>query len=92
MRKAAIAAMCLALGIAGCASMSKNECVMVDWRTIGYEDGVAGRAGDQIGRYRKACADHGVAPDLGAYQAGRAEGLREPTAIRVRRQPFARKP
>jgi len=67
----------LALAMAGCASMSRNECVTVDWRTVGYEDGVMGRSGDRIGRYRKACADHGVAPDLDAYQAGRAEGLRE---------------
>jgi hypothetical protein len=63
--------------LAGCATLSKEECRMVDWRTVGYEDGVAGRTGDRIGQHRKACADHGVRPDLDAYQAGRAEGLRE---------------
>ena len=63
--------------LAGCATLSKDECLMVDWRTVGYEDGVAGRTGDRIGLHRKACADHGVRPDLSAYQAGRAEGLRE---------------
>ena len=77
MRTTAIALVCVSLGLAGCASMSKNECVTVDWRTVGYEDGVAGRTGDQIGRHRQACADHGVAPDLDAYQSGRTEGLRE---------------
>jgi ribosome modulation factor len=64
--------------LAGCSStMSKNECRTVDWRTIGYEDGVAGRSGQQIGQHRRACAEYGVTPDLEAYRAGRAEGLRE---------------
>jgi hypothetical protein len=64
--------------IAGCSStMSKDECRTVDWRTIGYEDGVAGRPGDQIGQHRRACAGYGVTPDLDAYRAGRADGLRE---------------
>jgi uncharacterized small protein (DUF1192 family) len=65
--------------LTGCASstLSKDECRTVDWRTVGYEDGVAGRSGEQIGRHRQACAEHGVTPDLDAYRAGRAEGLRE---------------
>ena len=77
MRAIAIASTCIALHLTGCASMSKDECRVVDWRTVGYEDGVAGRASDTIGRYRKDCASVGVAPDLNAYRAGRAEGLRE---------------
>jgi uncharacterized small protein (DUF1192 family) len=65
--------------VAGCSSntLSKDECRTVDWRTIGYEDGVAGRSGEQIGRHRKACAEYGIAPGLEEYRAGRAEGLRE---------------
>lgn len=64
--------------LAGCAaSMSKEECRTVDWRTVGYEDGVAGRPGTRIGDHRRACAEHGVAPDLTAYMAGRDAGMRE---------------
>jgi hypothetical protein len=65
--------------LAGCAShtLSKDECRTVDWRTLGYEDGVAGRSGEQIGRHRQSCAEYGIAPDLDAYRAGRTEGLRE---------------
>jgi hypothetical protein len=59
------------------ATMSKDECRAVDWRTVGYEDGVAGYSGERIGQHRKACAEYGVTPDLNAYRAGRAEGLRE---------------
>jgi len=50
---------------------------MVDWRTVGYEDGVAGQPGDRIGEHRRACAEHGVTPNLDAYLAGRTAGLRE---------------
>lgn len=70
----------LALGavvLGGCASMGKDECLAVDWRTIGYEDGVRGYTGERITQHRKACARHGVAPDLDLYQAGRREGLNE---------------
>lgn len=67
----------LILALSGCASMDKSECLTVDWRTVGYEDGVAGRSGDRIAQHRKACAKHGVTPDLNAYQAGRDMGLRE---------------
>jgi Protein of unknown function (DUF2799) len=63
--------------IGGCATMNKDECLTVDWRTVGYEDGAAGYSGDRIGQHRKACAKYGVTPDLAAYQAGRDSGLRE---------------
>lgn len=66
-----------AVFLGGCASMNEAECVTVDWRTVGYEDGVAGFTGDRIAQHRKACAKHGVSPDLSAYQTGREEGLRE---------------
>jgi len=62
---------------AGCASMSKDECLAVDWRTIGYEDGVEGYPGDHIAEHRKACAKYGVRADLDLYQQGRNQGLRE---------------
>ena len=54
--------------VTGCttSTLSKDECRAVDWRTVGYEDGVAGRSGEQIGRHRQACAEYGVAPDLDA--------------------------
>jgi hypothetical protein len=57
--------------------MDKNECLTVDWRTVGYEDGTAGYSGERIGQHRKACAKHGIAPNLAEYQLGRDAGLRE---------------
>ncbi|MEM7282490.1 MAG: DUF2799 domain-containing protein [Pseudomonadota bacterium] len=63
--------------LSGCASMSREECLVSDWHAIGFEDGIRGLTADRIGRYRKDCADHGVSPDLTAYRQGRAEGLEE---------------
>ena len=79
MKVTMVPALFASLLVGGCASstLSKDECRSVDWRTIGYEDGVAGRSGEQIGRHRQACAEYGVTPDLDAYRAGRAEGLHE---------------
>ena len=63
--------------LAGCSSMSANECLATDWRTVGYEDGVSGYSGDRVGQYRKACTKHGITPDLTQYQGGRDQGLKE---------------
>ena len=77
LRRAAIIGAAAALLGACSSQMSKDECRTVDWRTVGYEDGVAGRPGDRIGEHRRACAEHGITPDLNAYLAGRTEGLKE---------------
>jgi hypothetical protein len=63
--------------LTGCNSMSEKECLSTDWRTVGYEDGVNGFSGDRIGRYRNACSEHGVTPNLAEYQSGREQGLVE---------------
>ena len=76
-RLAGIFSIAVMLGLSGCATMSEDECVMSDWRTIGYEDGAMGYSADRIGSHRKACAKHGVAPDFEAYQTGRRDGLRQ---------------
>lgn len=62
--------------IAGCSGMSEQACVTADWRTVGFEDGTAGRSEGGIGRYRQQCSEHGVTPDLESYRAGHAEGVR----------------
>ena len=62
--------------VGGCASLDKDECVSADWYTIGLEDGARGRAIERLGQHRRACAEHGVAPDATRWLAGRAEGLK----------------
>lgn len=77
MRISVLTMLMLALGVSGCASMSADECVASDWYTIGFEDGSRGHTAARLGDHRKACAKHGIAPDLTAYRAGHEEGLRD---------------
>ncbi len=65
----------LLLLLAGCASLSKNECLNGDWRTIGYEDGAQGQPRERIGAHQQACAEYGIAPEFSAYQQGYDQGL-----------------
>jgi len=67
-----------AAALSACATgMGKDECVVADWRTIGFEDGLHGYPADRIGVHRVACAKHQVAPNLAAYTEGRQRGLVE---------------
>jgi len=68
---------CAALLIAGCATMDKSECRSADWRTIGLEDGAAGRQLSYVGNHRRSCAEYGVTPNLDAYRDGHADGARQ---------------
>jgi hypothetical protein len=62
--------------LAACAGgMSREECEVVDWRAVGYEDGIKGWSQARIGDHRKACAKHGVGLDLDAYRGGWREGV-----------------
>ncbi|MGD9388475.1 MAG: DUF2799 domain-containing protein [Gammaproteobacteria bacterium] len=72
-----VLALAATLGLAACASISEDECRVMDWRTVGYEDGAAGYGPERLTWRREACAPYGVAPDLDAYRSGRDEGLAE---------------
>jgi len=65
----------LLAGLNGCATMNEQACLSTDWRSVGFEDGVAGRSAGNIGSYRSACSKHGVTPDLAEYRAGHDEGV-----------------
>lgn len=66
------------VALAGCASMSAEECLTADWRAIGYEDGARGAPVSAVSPRRQACANKaGVTVDMAAYMAGRDRGLVE---------------
>jgi hypothetical protein len=71
----ALAALTVTCLLGGCAGMSEQACLSSDWKTVGFQDGTLGRPVGTIGNYGRACADHGVTPDLEAYRAGHAEGV-----------------
>jgi len=62
---------------AGCATLSKEECLSGNWRDLGVKDGFNGESAVRIEAHRKACAKHGIRPDERQYLEGRTEGLRE---------------
>ncbi|MFI0460023.1 MAG: DUF2799 domain-containing protein [Candidatus Thiodiazotropha endolucinida] len=57
--------------------MDKDECRVADWYVIGYEDGAKGHSLSYLGNHRKACANHGIAPDSELYEQGRLAGQNE---------------
>lgn len=76
MRMLALVVLGLAL-LAGCASISREECQAGDWAAIGERDGAAGRVADtQFGRHVTACAKVDITPERAPWQQGYARGLR----------------
>jgi len=65
----------LSLFITSCSTMNKSECITADWKTIGFGDGAKGQPATRISKHRSACAEHGITPDLNAYNMGRKDGL-----------------
>lgn len=63
--------------LSGCATLSKQECMVGDWQTIGYNDGVAGYHSERLASHTKACAKASVTPDYRAWERGRQFGLKQ---------------
>lgn len=61
--------------LAGCATMSEDECASADWRAVGVRDGSRGETLVMGERRASACARHGFAMHWEDYEAGRQEGL-----------------
>jgi len=74
-RSKSILASIFTLALSGCATMNEQQCMVSDWRSVGFEDGALGRPVATIGNYRQACTKHGVSPDLETYRSGHADGV-----------------
>lgn len=70
------AALILTGALTGCATLSPEECRVVDWSEQGFKDGAAGASEGRLNAHAEACAKAGVVPNASAWSAGRAEGLR----------------
>lgn len=77
MKTILLAAGCLAglTLLAGCATLSREQCLQGDWHGIGLADGQQGRTLDRLDDHRRACRDTPAIVDEAAYQAGREVGL-----------------
>lgn len=72
----AVAAILVAIGVSGCATMSAEECQTANWQAIGHEDGSQGLESTQFAKHRKACAEHGVQANFAQYKQGYEGGVR----------------
>ncbi len=71
-----IAVMAILVMTAGCASVSKEDCLVTDWYEIGRMDGRQGKPRTVFQGRAKACLEHGISADRQAYYAGHDQGLR----------------
>ena len=77
LRPLTLAAILLApWALAACATLSPEQCRVVDWREQGFRDGRNGAADSRLNGHAESCAKAGIVPDGAAWLAGRAEGLR----------------
>lgn len=76
-RKLLLGLACLGLlfALAGCATLSREECLRGDWYQIGVQDGQQGHLLSRLDDHRRACRDTPAIIDEDAYRAGRDFGL-----------------
>ena len=67
----------LGLFLAGCQTLSKDECLVTNSADLGQKDGFAGYNKSRIERHTKACAKAGITPDQTAYFTGYDVGIRQ---------------
>ncbi|MEM7379211.1 MAG: DUF2799 domain-containing protein [Pseudomonadota bacterium] len=73
-RLLSVAAVCV--GLSGCATLSKEECLSADWAAIGERDGAAGYEPQaRFAGHTKACAKVSITPDRLAWNSGFDRGL-----------------
>ena len=70
---ASVAALLL---LAGCETVSKEQCVAGDWSGLGRADGAQGHPSSRIEDIAKDCGRHGITPEVQAYMSGWHEGVR----------------
>jgi hypothetical protein len=77
MKKEYFSLLLLGLVLAGCASMSKRECVTANWQQRGAADGNKGLPVSTLRSHGEACAAVSVVPDAIAYVTGYRQGLQD---------------
>ena len=62
--------------LAGCATVSKEDCLLTDWYEIGRMDGMQGTPRTEFQNRARPCLEHGVQTNRQAYYRGHDEGLK----------------
>ena len=71
-----ISFLAVVLFLTGCASVSKEDCLVADWFEIGRMDGMQGKPRTVFQNRAKPCLEHGINADRQAYYRGHDDGLR----------------
>jgi hypothetical protein len=61
--------------LSGCSTISKADCIVMDWFELGRTDGMSGNPRSTFQERAKPCLKRGVIPDRQAYYNGHDEGL-----------------
>lgn len=72
-------ALTLLLAPLGCQSnapLSKTQCEIGDWQTLGHRDGAQGLPSTQLLALQEACIEHGIRAERDDYMLGWSEGVR----------------
>lgn len=70
-----IMALATAFLLGGCSTISKADCIVMDWLELGRTDGMQGNPRSTFQQRAKPCLERGVIPDRAAYYRGHDEGL-----------------
>ena len=62
--------------VSACQTLTKEECVVADWASLGEADGAAGRSLERFSRHVEACKETPARPDQAAWTRGHAIGAR----------------
>jgi len=65
----------LPLLLAGCSSLSEEECRAMSWYNLGYQDGEQGKTRTATRDYKQTCGEYGLRVDEDEWQRGYAKGL-----------------
>eukprot|EP01036_Dinobryon_divergens_P010809 gene10809-14502_t len=71
-----LSAVLILLGVSGCATLSKEECLVANWREIGFTDASQGYTQARVAEHRAACAEAKVTVNLEEYNKGFEQGLK----------------
>lgn len=63
--------------LAGCATLSREQCERGDWYGIGMVDGQEGVPASRLADHVRACGKYGLQPDDRQYQLGYDRGLED---------------
>ncbi|MEM0556308.1 MULTISPECIES: DUF2799 domain-containing protein [Aeromonas] len=65
----------LPLLLAGCSSLSEDECRTMSWYNLGYQDGEQGKTRNQARDYVSTCGEYGLMVDEAEWKRGYDKGL-----------------